>query len=304
MLSNTPKTQILSVTTLISLVLFFSISYQFARLPHFRVDILSHIVHNATNVTENFNPNLAVIIETRPIPNLVPLILHFSSVLGPDWPIRVIHSPSNADLFQANPLRRQIESNHIELSLIPSNISLKTSNDVSSYLTRPFFWQSLAPKKHILLFQSDSILCSNSPHRVEEFLQYDFIGAPITPNLGHDLGYNGGLSLRSREKMLEVLRYNNYTDGFEDQWYYSKLKELPTGPHYEPGANLPTQEVAKKFAVETMWHDQPFGLHQVHRWQSKHEAHLREWCPEYLLAGDASFCKEGSDCYEAGGVSE
>ena len=100
--------------------------------------------------------------------------------------------------------------------------------------------------------------------------------------------------------MLEVLRYNNYTEGFEDQWYYQKLKDLPTGPHFEPGANLPTPEVAKRFSVESMWHEKPFGLHQVHRWQSKHEEQLKEWCPEYLLAGEASFCKPGMGCYWEG----
>jgi hypothetical protein len=50
----------------------------------------------------------------------------------------------------------------------------------SSVLTKASFWEQLAPVEHVLLFQSDSILCVNSHHRIEDFLEYDFVGTPDT----------------------------------------------------------------------------------------------------------------------------
>lgn len=128
---------------------------------------------------------------------------------------------------------------------------------------------------------------------VEDFLQYDFVGAPISPHWGH--GMNGGLSLRSRVKMLEVLDHFNYTGDrsdeseFEDQWFLAKMGKLPTGPHSEPGANIPAPEVAARFSTESLWHEQPFGLHQISRFQPDHLEELEAWCPEYRLAGGSAF---------------
>ena len=101
---------------------------------------------------------------------------------------------------------------------------------------------------------------------------------------------NGGLSLRNREKMLEVLDRHNFTgdpaDGsrHEDQWFVYKLEGLPRGLNDESGANLPTPEVAVEFSAETSWTRHPFGLHQVSRWQPSHVKELDNWCPEYRLA--------------------
>ncbi|KAL8672091.1 MAG: hypothetical protein Q9168_003451 [Polycauliona sp. 1 TL-2023] len=195
--------------------------------------------------------------------------------------------------FQSPAFQRQVSSGHIMLEQLPANVSLSTRDAVSHLLTRPWLYHSLAPYKHLLFFQSDSILCANSPRMVEDFLQYDFIGAPIDPKFGH--GWNGGLSLRNRETILKVLERNEFTgrpengSKYEDQWFARKLAELPVGPHYEPGANLPSIPMAAEFAVETMWKKQPFGLHQVARWQARHMKELDDWCPEYRLAGNVGF---------------
>ncbi|PMD58085.1 uncharacterized protein K444DRAFT_631145 [Hyaloscypha bicolor E] len=43
---------------------------------------------------------MAAVLETRPLSHLLPLILHFSSVLCPEWPIYVFMSPSVVDMLQ------------------------------------------------------------------------------------------------------------------------------------------------------------------------------------------------------------
>jgi len=51
-------------------------------------------------------------------------------------------------------------------------------------MTVPEFWEGLAPAENILYFQRDSILCSNSVRSVEDFFEFDFVGAPVDPDGG------------------------------------------------------------------------------------------------------------------------
>ncbi|KAL8972797.1 MAG: hypothetical protein Q9183_000361 [Haloplaca sp. 2 TL-2023] len=288
------KARILGFTAIVLLIFFISLRYQ---VSHFDGLDNYQVASNGTNAA--ITPlKAAVIVEGRPTPNLVPLILHFSSVLGPEWPIKVLHTEDNRRLFSASPaFTRQLLSGHITLQLLPTNITLTDHEAISKFFTARWFWDQLAPYKHILTFQADSILCSNSPHTVDEFLQYDFIGAPIRPIFGH--GMNGGLSLRNRDKMLEVLDHFNFTGGssketrpedrYEDQWFVRNLDRLPLGPHGEPGANIPSQEVASNFSTESIWQPKPFGLHQILKFQKNHLEELEAWCPEYRLAGAPAF---------------
>ncbi len=153
---------------------------------------------------------------------------------------------------------------------------------VSEFLTGPWLWQQLQNACRVLLFQGDSIICANSEHTIEEFLQYDFVGAPIKSDIGR--GYNGGLSIRNPRLMLNLTTtptFNFREDSqkgvtelyFEDQWFYTKLLE-------RGHSNMPDQETAKKFAVETVYFETPLGYHQPQRWQSDHMEQIQEYCPE------------------------
>lgn len=231
--------------------------------------------------------NVAAIVETRPLDTLVPLFLHFSTVLGPEWPVHIFTTQTT--IPASLPLRRAITSGHIVIRLLPLNTSFKNHQDVSQFLTEPWLWESLAPADHVLFFQADSMLCANSPVRVEDFLEYDFVGAPIDPNLGHgDEGMNGGLSLRNRQMTLDVIAAYSWLDElkdatsydpkgvYEDQWFYKKMKAM--------GAKLPDQETAQKFSVETLWYDTPLGFHKIAGWNMDRVEEIDRYCPEHRLA--------------------
>jgi len=72
------------------------------------------------------------------------------------------------------------------------------------------------------------MLCANAVRSVDEYFDYDLIGAPIAPRLGQ--GYNGGLSLRNRNTILRILNKWNWEDTksesdsnrFEDQYYFHR----------------------------------------------------------------------------------
>lgn len=156
------------------------------------------------------------------------------------------------------------------------------------------------------MFQVDSIICSNAPQKVEDFLQYDFVGAPVDSSRNLGFGYNGGLSLRNRAMMLDIVRTHDWEEerhgdhshgnvDYEDQWFSKVLRELPLKADGSPGARLPSTEEAMRFSVETIWYDRPLGYHQANVWQPGKMDEIYKWCPEYKLALTETFTDHNTD---------
>ena len=169
---------------------------------------------------------------------------------------------------------------------IPDQFDLTSRNGVNIYLSRPWLWEQLAPAQHVLVFQADAMLCANSYRTVEDFLEWDFIGA----GLGAPKLYNGGLCLRNRTMILDILREGNnweeetksgkWTMGGEDAWFSAKMDHR--------GAHLPEDNVALEFACEFDWQlnepRTPLGFHKVHKRAPKKVDEIAKWCPEIALA--------------------
>lgn len=218
----------------------------------------------------------AVIIESNMIPNLIPVMLHFATVLGPAWGMVLFTLKENWVEPLSAPFQRLQDEGRVEVRFLPEGTKLADSGSVSRFLTSPWVWEQVADAKRVLLFQSDSILCSRSEERVEDYFKYDLVGAPIAEQYGQ--GFNGGLSVRNPRVFLNITRSVDFaTSGheFEDQYFYSELKKA--------GAELPTVEAAMTFAVETMYYETPLGYHQPQRWQAAMMANIEEWCPEVKM---------------------
>lgn len=261
---------------------------------------------------------VATIIEDRALDNLMPIILHFASVLGPEWPIVLFTSIDVNPISAA--IRRLMNQDRLFIKQLPNSVHFSDHASVSAFLTKPWLWHQLAPADHVLLFQADSMICGNSPQSIEDFLQYDLIGAPIdTTRFGE--GYNGGLSLRNRNRILDIIYASNFDNethvddnivanvnvDFEDQWFYKKMMELAVKPSPSgdgstlPGANLPSQEIAMKFAVETISYEWPLGYHQPARFQPGRMEQIERWCPEVRMVTTDLIALRGEkqkDCQE------
>jgi hypothetical protein len=247
-----------------------------------------------TNINPHFSPSkVAALIETRTTPNLAPLLLHFTSLLGPTWPLKIFTTPSLiANLSLSAPISRLLASNTLTFIPLPPGATFSTHAAVSAFLTTPWFWEKLGPAEKVLMFQADSMLCANSERRVDDFLGWDFVGAPVRAGLGE--GYNGGLSLRNVALSLAIVRAESWERDrkenkggggpnvdYEDQWFFAKMRER--------GARLPGVEVAGQFAVETVWRERPLGYHQAQVWQKRKMGRVLEWCPEYRLCTNETF---------------
>jgi len=140
----------------------------------------------------------AVLIEYRKFPHLEFLIRNAILKLGNKWSYTVICGTENYQYMLE--ICNTISSN---IRVIETPYSNLNQSEYSKFLTTMDFWNLLNGEK-ILIYQEDSIIFKNN---VEDFLAFDFIGAPFpkvqndTPN---NVG-NGGLSIRSKSIMKKII---------------------------------------------------------------------------------------------------
>ncbi|KAK0623415.1 hypothetical protein B0T14DRAFT_427835 [Immersiella caudata] len=211
-------------------------------LPIPSVSIEYHYQRQASTFNES---KVALLIENRPLALLAPLMLHFISVVPPDWRFRFMGSiESVAKLNQSVSIRHQVAAGKLDLTYIPSNMSVGSQEEISRFLTNLWVYETLLnPAEWLLIFQTDSMLCANSRRTLNDYLDYDWVGAPWKPN--SRFGGNGGLSLRRVSAIVQILRNQIRRDGSEpeDVWLTDRLG-------HRPGARLANGTVSAVFSGE------------------------------------------------------
>jgi hypothetical protein len=166
----------------------------------------------------------AIIIENRNIPGLKDIIREHMKFL-PDWGF--IH-------YKAN---------------------INSLDDYNKLLTSIHFWEQV-PFDKVLIFQHDSRILRAG---IDEFLEWDYVGAPWKFQMN---GGNGGLSLRSKQSMIDTLnsfKWDN-SKGYEDVFYSNHLI-----------GNLAPRCICEKFSCETIFKLGTFGCHAIDKYLSKYE---------------------------------
>jgi hypothetical protein len=150
---------------------------------------------------------------------------------------------------------------------------LEHHDQYSRVLKSKEFWKGFTCDR-ILLFQSDSVLCSNSNYSLSSFYEYDYIGGP---NGNAAKGYakgrmhlNGGFSFRRRAGMLRCI---DEAASMDQDWF----DMMPEDAFFSNCTALkqPTPGKAKEFAIDNgkfmMREDYiPFGAHKPWREASCH----------------------------------
>lgn len=167
------------------------------------------------------NSLCALIIENREIPYITDIIEQHEKML-----------PKNTPVYWLN------------------NEPINTMHDYNKLLTSKRLWRNLA--ENVLIFQHDSELYRPG---IEEFIGYDYIGAHIKWMPGY---FNGGLSLRKREAMLNVIDKVEWRGQNEDLYFVEGLRQL--------GGKLPDAETAHKFSVETEFNLGSCGGHAIEKY--------------------------------------
>jgi hypothetical protein len=209
----------------------------------------------------------AIIVEPREHPALEFVLNNFVSNLSDEWNIIVFHGNKNIDF-----LKKIIENNlHTRISLINLQVDNLTINDYNNLFMKSTILYDNIPTETFLVFQTDTIIFEKHKHLINNFLKYDYVGAPVQHNATPQPIWvgNGGLSLRKKSKMLEIMNNEPYQNIPEDFFF-----SLPTSVSiYKPSI-----DEAKFFSVEEFFNEVSFGCHQI--WINTRCNELCEMYPE------------------------
>jgi len=136
-----------------------------------------------------------------------------------------------------------------------NNEDTSTIFGYNQLLTSKRFWRKMP--EIVLIFQHDSMLLKPG---IEEFINYDFIGA----NIKHMPGFmNGGLSIRNSREMLKVINRFQWNGDNEDIYFVKGLRQL--------GCKLPDEATADRFSVETKFKLGSLGYHAIDKWLNEEQ---------------------------------
>ena len=205
----------------------------------------------------------AVLIDTR-ISDTYELVLdNFFNNLDKRWNFMIFCSNNNKD-FLINLINTKFEIDKYRTTIIALDINKPISIDINNkgfvdydynkLMTSEKFYQ-LIPTENILLFQLDTLLSNKYSNNIYNFLEYDYVGAPWE---WAEYGGNGGLSLRKKSKMLEIINDKSYKCNLPNAFYH----EDGYFTEYS-NINMPHRDIAKQFCVESIFYDKPVGIHKA-----------------------------------------
>jgi hypothetical protein len=203
--------------------------------------------------------NTAVIVEPREHLAL-PFVLNNVATCLPGWHIVIYHGTKNKGFLQDCINKDSVLEKCILKELPYANLTLSMYNEL---LTSPAFYESI-PTDTFLIFQTDSMIFPQHVHLLNQFLAYDYVGAPLVYSLFHSLlentGINvnmvgnGGFSLRKKSKMLEIIYKYPYAN---------EVKLMPEDVYFSRySRHVPPYEQAKQFSIESILVPDAFGCHK------------------------------------------
>ncbi|XP_072042878.1 UDP-galactopyranose mutase-like [Amphiura filiformis] len=105
--------------------------------------------------------------------------------------------------------------------------------------------------EHVFFLQPDGMVCRNG---IDDFLEYDYVGAPW-PHLPDGLIQgNGGMSLRKRSFVLKCLQsYHKHKNDTEDVYFANCAKDL---------GHVPDLKVNQESGMEGIWSENSLTVHK------------------------------------------
>jgi len=196
---------------------------------------------------------IALIIEPRPHNGMIIAINSVRKQL-PDCIIHVIHGNDNKSFLKYN------FKNDLYIILHDFNITNMSIEEYNNYFSSNTFISFLKTLQEqgetkLLFFEYDSMLC-NSSHKIEEYIEEDYIGALTPYNC-----MNGGLSLHSLNNFIYISENCNYK--YTQNYNFDGILTR--------NSKTFCKILASHFSVETFFYDNPFGIHKAWCYLSKED---------------------------------
>ena len=237
-----------------------------------------NLINNETFINNEEEKKAIVIVEPREHKLLEPIIKNFDEMMDPSWDLYVFYGKSKYD-YANKSTSNIIKRNKFLVALDTDNL---TADDYNKLFKEANFWNKVNAE-HILVFQTDTVLCKNSPYKIEDFMKYNYIGCPYSSSyIGKNVnGYwgptnyfygIGGLSYRKKSFMMDCINKNPSIESnfAEDVFFSNCAAETNNKPE--------TATILNKFCTQHSWLDKSFGLHKLKYITNKND--LFNYCPE------------------------
>ena len=228
----------------------------------------------------------AVTVLHAPVPHLSYTLTNVAGNLGAEWPIMIVHAPAATPSLRTSTAVARL-SRRNQLHALPAAAigaaDLGAAGNTIAYtrmMTSDAFWHAVAADK-VLTFQTDSVLCSMSPWRVDHFLRYDYVGAPWVRGIPADVRVgNGGLSLRSVRVMRWIIANVPFKEGYVEDMYFARAVQRMEREGL-PVSLAPVGEASRfAFEDEDAPSAAPFGVHRCMDVRDGAKAAVLAVCPE------------------------
>lgn len=217
----------------------------------------------------------ALIIEPRKHPALQFVLKNFLENLDERWSFLLFHGTENEQWVQ-DMISNEFPSDAKRITLKPLGVPNLSWGEYARLCASKEFLEKI-PTEIFLKFEVDTMLCPSEKNLIYDFIDYDYVGSPwlyiSPPEYSGKVG-NGGLSLRKKSKMLEVIEQYPYTNGTPEDGYFCVYNDIVQ-------LNRPTFEEAKLFAMETTFSPRCFGLHKAWVYQHGHTDEIESRFPGY-----------------------
>jgi hypothetical protein len=207
----------------------------------------------------------AIIVEPRKHKALELVLTNFLTYLNNDWSIIIYHGLDNINYIN-DIINKNLTNYKNRITLKNLNVKNLTITDYNNLMTNRDFVSGI-PTEIFLIFQTDTIICEQTKDLLYNFIEYDYVGAPW---LDSDIGGNGGLSLRRKSKMLEIIDKCKYNGMNEDQYFSWGCEGVII--------NMPSKNKAKEFSIETIYNEKSFGIHKAWGYLTNN---INEQCKNY-----------------------
>lgn len=196
----------------------------------------------------------AVMVEPRKHGAMEFVLKNFLEQLDERWNFMLFHGLGNKEWLED--IISKFPDHMSRITLVNLGIQSMVVNDYSKLLTSEHFIEQI-PTETFLVFQTDTMISPLGKDLIYEFIDYDYVGAPWPKsNLRESCNVgNGGLSLRKKSKMLEIIRSTPYLPGCNEDLFYCINHTIPL---YKP-----TWEKARVFSIESIYSPRAFGVHKA-----------------------------------------
>ncbi|MBL4899047.1 MAG: hypothetical protein JKX76_05280 [Colwellia sp.] len=217
---------------------------------------------------------IGVIVETRKHSELAMVVNNF--FLNTGRKIQIFHGTDNLEFILSSDIKGLITNGVVFLTAL--NVNQLSEDYYNSILLSEEFWLAVKARNKIIIFQTDSIICSNSNYQLLDFKVFDYIGASwgrrLLPNGIVADGGVGGFSFRDYKKSIDCVRRfpaENWKGGEDD--YFSFHIELI-------GGKVGNKIDCAKFCSQEEFISKSFAAHQISNMTKKERIKFIKYCPD------------------------